>query len=62
MKKNKVWTIILYSIALFFIGMSIFADKEAMIGVLITLVGYGSLLLAAILSIIRAIKQNKKND
>ena len=60
--KKKVWTIILYSIALFFIGMSIFADKEVMIGVLITLVGYGSLLLAAILSIIRAIKQNKKNN
>ena len=61
MGKIKIWIVTFYSIALFFIGMSIFADKTSTIGMLISIVGYGSLLFASVLSIIQTIaeKRNK---
>ena len=61
MEKIEIWIVAFYSIALFFIGMSAFADKTSTIGILISIVGYGSLLVSSVLSIIRTIveKRNK---
>ena len=61
MGKIKIWIVTFYGIALFFIGMSVFADKTSTIGILISIVGYGSLLVSSVLSIIRTIvkKRNK---
>lgn len=58
MKKNAV-LIVLNSLALFFIGMSVFADKTTFIGILVSVIGYGCLLFASIISIITVIRNRK---
>ena len=60
MNKLSVLIVVLYALSLFFIGMSIFADKSTTIGVVISLIGYGSLLIASCLSLLKLILQKKK--
>lgn len=62
MRKIKICIVIFSCIALYFIGMSICADKSSSIGVVISLIGSGGLLIASVLNIARIIieKRNKK--
>ena len=60
MYKLSVLIVVLYALSLFFIGMSIFADKSTTIGVVISLIGYGSLLIASCLSLLKLILQKKQ--
>ena len=60
MNKLSVLIVVLYALSLFFIGMSIFADKSTTIGVVISLIGYGSLLIASCLSLLKLISQKKQ--
>ena len=60
MNKLSVLILVLYALSLFFIGMSIFADKSTTIGVVISLIGYGSLLIASCLSLLKLILQKKQ--
>jgi|GEM_PF-6599620 hypothetical protein len=60
MNKLSVLIVVLYALSLFFIGMSIFADKSTTIGVVISLIGYGSLLIASCLSLLKLILQKKQ--
>ena len=60
MNKLSVLIVVLYALSLFFIGMSIFAEKSTTIGVVISLIGYGSLLIASCLSLLKLILQKKQ--
>ena len=60
MNKLSVLIVVLYALSLFFIGMSIFADKSTTIGAVISLIGYGSLLIASCLSLLKLILQKKQ--
>ena len=59
MKKLNVILIILYEISLFFIGMSILADKTTTFGIIIHLIGYGALFIASCISLIKLFLQRK---
>lgn len=50
----------LYAVSVFFLGMSIFADKATTSGMIISLIGYGSLLIASCISLITLILQKKR--
>lgn len=50
----------LYAVSVFFIGMSIFADKATTSGMIISLIGYGSLFIASCISLITLILQKKR--
>ena len=58
--KIKVLLVVLYALALFFIGMSVYADRSAFAGIFSTVVGYGSLGIASIIVLVRAIKKRNK--
>ena len=58
--KTNVLLAVLYGISLFFIGMSDFADKSAFSGIFSTVVGYGCLLIASIIVLVKAIKKRNK--
>ena len=59
MKMLNYIRVILYAVSLFFIGMSIFVDKATTTGVIISLIGYGSLLIASCISLVTLILQKK---
>ena len=59
MRKIKICIVIFSCIALYFMGMSIFADKSSSIGAVISLIGSVSLLIASFLSIVRIIIENR---
>ena len=62
MRRIKIAIVILSGISLFFIGMSVFADRTTTIGALITIIGFGSCLASSILSVIRTITENKEKS
>lgn len=62
MKKIDVTIVILSCLSLFFIGMSVFADKSTFVGITVTFIGYGSLFISSCLSFIKIILQRNKND
>ena len=59
MKILNFLMVALYAVSIFFIGMSIFADKTTTTGIVISLVGYGSLFVASCISLIKLISQKK---
>lgn len=59
MKMLNYIRVILYAVSLFFIGMSIFVDKATTTGIIISLIGYGSLLIASCISLVTLILQKK---
>ncbi len=59
MKILNYLMVTLYAVSLFFIGMSIFTDKATTAGIIIALVGYGSLLIASCISLTKLILQKK---
>lgn len=59
MKILNFLMVALYAVSIFFIGMSIFVDKTTTTGIVISLVGYGSLLIASCISLIKLILQKK---
>ena len=59
MKKLNILMVVLYAISLFFMGMSIYADKTTNIGRIISLTGYGSLFIASCLSLFKLIMHRK---
>lgn len=59
MKMLNYIRVILYAVSPFFIGMSIFVDKATTTGIIISLIGYGSLLIASCISLVTLILQKK---
>lgn len=59
MKMLNFLIVVFYAVSLFFIGMSVFEDKTTTAGIVISLVGYGSLLIASCISLIKLILQRK---
>ena len=59
MNKLNVLLIVLYALSLFFIGMSIAVDKSTTIGIVISLIGYGSLFSASCISLLKLIFRKK---
>ncbi len=59
MRKLKIAIVVLCGVALFFMGMSILADKTTTVGLLIPVIASSSLFFACVLFMIRAIMKNK---